>query len=250
MSIFGRPKQKSLLTRALAGNLLLVGLSVLILTALFLLAERSALLKQLELRAATLADFVASQCEFPMLVGDRAAQENAARTAMANEDVVFVEIAGRGAVPPVVLRNNRAQGKFLRVTRKVAAPAAGHLMDWEETRAGPDSLGTVSLGLSMQKERALFAQTCRYAAAVAAFALALIAVLHRWQLQRLLRPLNTLASFTREVGSGRLDRKRASSGPTSSASSPWPSTAWWTSCAPPPCRAITWTISSAPWASR
>ena len=62
---------QSLRIRALAANLTLAGISVIVLTVLFLLAERAALQKQLELRAHTLAQFVASQSEFAMLVGNR-----------------------------------------------------------------------------------------------------------------------------------------------------------------------------------
>ena len=56
-------RNQSLRRRMLASNLTLVGISVVVLTVLFLLAQRSALEKQLELRAPTLAEFVASQSQ-------------------------------------------------------------------------------------------------------------------------------------------------------------------------------------------
>ena len=78
---------RSLQTRALIANSVLVGCSVFCLTVLFLVTQRAAIHRQLRLRAESLAEFLASQSEFALLVGNRAELERTAATAVAGEGV-------------------------------------------------------------------------------------------------------------------------------------------------------------------
>ena len=56
--------------------------------------QSSDLRRQLELRAQTSADFLASQSEFPLLTGDREELQRVANAALRNEDVLYVAIGG------------------------------------------------------------------------------------------------------------------------------------------------------------
>ena len=116
------PGRQSLQTRALVASLALSGISVLILTVLFLLAQRSALKQQLELRASTLAEFVASRSQFAMLIGNQAELEAVAAAAVTSEDVLFVKLAAVGQATISSRRQGRPTRRFVEVTRPVLAP--------------------------------------------------------------------------------------------------------------------------------
>jgi PAS domain S-box-containing protein len=199
------PRHQSLRTRALAANLALSATSVIVLTVLFLLAERSALKQQLELRARTLAEFVASQSQFGMLIGNQTELESVAAAVVSNEDVLLVELSPAEREKISVRRPGPMTRRFVRVTQPVMPPGRDGLLEW----ASPDAsspLGSVSVGLSMEKEEALFDRMVRSAITVSTVALLLIAAVEYWQLRRLLHPLTALIAFTREVGAGKLDR--------------------------------------------
>jgi PAS domain S-box-containing protein len=202
---FHHRRQQSLRTRALAANLAVAATSVTVLTVLFLLAQRSALEKQLELRARTLAEFVASQSQFAMLVGNRAELETVAAAAVSSEDVLFVELTPGGRERIYARRPGPLPRRSVQVTQPVLPPSPDRLVEWE-SRSAAAPLGSVSVGLSEEKEEALFNHMVRSAIAVSALALLLIAAVEFWQLRRLLQPLSALIDFTREVGAGNLDR--------------------------------------------
>jgi signal transduction histidine kinase len=197
--------RQSLQTRALAANLALSAITVVVLTLFFLLAQRSALERQLELRARTLAEFVASQSQFAMLVGNRPEMESVAAAALSSEDVLFVELAPRGREKISARRPGLPPRRFVNVTQPVLPPAHDGVVEWE-TRSPGAPLGAVSVALSVEKEEALFERMVRSAVAVSALALLLIALVEYWQLRRLLHPLASLIAFTREVGAGNLER--------------------------------------------
>src|SRR5690349_16799763 len=91
----------SMLARALLATLIVGASAIGVVTVLFVFAQLSILRHQVELRAAELADFVASQSQFPMLVGDRVQLERIAANALANEDVLFVtfdDLSGSGSI--------------------------------------------------------------------------------------------------------------------------------------------------------
>jgi PAS domain S-box-containing protein len=202
---FNHRRQQSLRARALAANLALAAISVTVLTVLFLLAQRSALERQLELRARTLAEFVASQSQFAMLVGNRTELDSVAAAAVSSEDVLFVELAPLGREKIYSHRPGPRPRRSVQVTQPVLPPSPDRVVEWE-SRPGAAPLGSVSVGLSVEKEEALFNHMVRSAIAVSALALLLIAAVEYWQLRRLLEPLASLIAFTREVGAGNLDR--------------------------------------------
>ncbi len=225
-------RHTSLLTRALAANIALVGTSVLCVASLFLVSQRSVMQGQLEARAGLLAEFLASQSELAMLVRNRPELERSAAAALASEDVLYVrmtdaagnvlaQMAGHGfpisgipargethGIPPAaIFTHAQAQTAFLDVARDVTTHAGAQMLDWEAAKPEGARLGVIRVGFSMAKQRALFIRTVTIGAAVAVLALLLILAVHYLQLRKLLRPLNDLVTFTRKVAAGDLKQR-------------------------------------------
>ena len=96
-----RALRHSLGTRVLASNMALRPSRSTILSERFFLWTYSRdLERQLTGRAEALADFLAGQSQFAMLVGDRAELERIARNAVAGEEVVFVRTRRRARAAP------------------------------------------------------------------------------------------------------------------------------------------------------
>src|SRR5690242_9320097 len=91
-------KFRSLQTRTLVYNVSIVGAVVTCLTGLFLWEQHNAFERQLELRADALAEFLASQIQFALLVGDRPELEKIAANALSTEDVLYVEFGNSSGV--------------------------------------------------------------------------------------------------------------------------------------------------------
>ncbi len=227
-------KEQSLLARAVTANMLLVGVSVLLLTWVGVALQRAALEQQLQLRAEALADFLATQSQFGMLVANQEALEQIGRNALSVEDVLFVTLLDRSGKPVVnVVRTGRspdripapirrgvaaeptatvnrftsAKEEFLDLTRPIRAPASGGLVEWEKQAPSSALLGTVRLGLSMEKQARLLNQSMGYGVSAGAACLFLILGVQYVQLRHLLAPLAGLIEFTRGVGKGDLTRK-------------------------------------------
>jgi signal transduction histidine kinase/CheY-like chemotaxis protein len=224
----------SLLTRALAANLVLVGTSLVVLAVLFFASQRSSLQRQLEGRAELLAGFLASESELPILVRNRVELQRSAINALATEDLVYVLMedatgvmlaeaarqgfpvasipargsAGASGVSTTILDGPPAYRKFISVSKIVSTHPDAEVVDWEAPGAAGPALGVVRLGFSMAKQRALFFRTVNDGLTVAIVALMLILAVHYIQLRRLLHPLNDLVGFTRRVAAGDL-RQRA-----------------------------------------
>ena len=206
-----KPKSReSLLTRAVTSSLTLVALAVAVLTGTFLLATRAAFETQVRLRAQSLADFVASQAEFAMLVGDRPALESMARDALAGEDVVFVSLTDssgrriRAEIPGLAARRRE---RFLETEREVMPPKDRGLLDWQSRTASGSKLGTVRIGFSMKRQDALFAWTMALGLGAAGLVVAITLSVQYFHLRRLLEPLKSLTAFTGEVGAGNFTSK-------------------------------------------
>jgi signal transduction histidine kinase/DNA-binding response OmpR family regulator len=223
--------QTSLLRRVLLANLALVGVSITCLAVLFLAAQGAALQRQLESRAELLAEFLASESQLPMLVGNRLELERLAATALASEDVLYVQTqdsAGHvlartakagfpeAAIPDrsqalnpaaQVFTGVREHRKFIDVLKPVSPPVAGRVLDWESAGSDSSRLGAVRVGFSMQKQHLLFMRTVNNAFTVVIITLILILVVHYLQLRRLLRPLNALVVFTQRVAQGDLKQR-------------------------------------------
>src|SRR5690242_18733758 len=128
-------RPESLLTRVITSSLALAGVSITVLTVVFLVATGAAFETQLRLRARSLADFVASQSEFAMLVGDRVELETIATNALAGEDVLFVSLTDasgqrlawveRPSIP------GRGSERRFETQRDVMPPSGKGLLDWQ-----------------------------------------------------------------------------------------------------------------------
>jgi signal transduction histidine kinase len=107
--------RRSLPARMLAANLSVSALTVLALSGLFLWTYSRDLDRQLAGRAEVLADFIAGESRFAMLVGDRPELERIARNTIASGQVVFVELVDSGGADPVLLsRKGFPAGAVLR----------------------------------------------------------------------------------------------------------------------------------------
>ncbi|MBZ5609096.1 MAG: response regulator [Acidobacteriia bacterium] len=209
-----RPRRKSLLMQASLVNVAVMVAAAVSITALVLVAERSTLSQQLNLRAQGSAEFLASQCDFPLLIGDRAELGRIARSAATNEDVLYVVVAdeaGRtvaeaGRASPAG-NSNQALPPHIEVRRTIQESGAKGLLDWESDRTRVRQLGSVRVGFSMQKQRAQFVRTARDVLLVGALALCVVLLVQYTQLRRLLRPLARLVNFTGRVAQGDLQQR-------------------------------------------
>jgi signal transduction histidine kinase len=187
---------------------------------------------QLEARAGLLAESLASQSELAMLVRNRPELERTAVTALASEDVLYVVMedasgnvlakAARPGFPlnaiPAKPRTQdlasvtlfdapAAHQKFIDIGKPVSTRSDAQVLDWEPPKAARASPGVVRVGFSMAKQRVLFVRTVANGLTVTMIALALIFLVHYFQLSRLLKPLNDLVGFTRKVAAGDLTQR-------------------------------------------
>ncbi len=204
-----RALRHSLGTRVLASNMAFAAVTVAILSTLFLWTYSRDLESQLTGRAEALADFLAGQSQFAMLVGDRSELDRIAANAVASEGVVFVELDDAGNAVPLVRRNGGggASGPPIEVSRPVIRPAQVGQGDWEPAASGGSAsgqLGTVRLAFSTGSERAARRRFAELTAAIVIAILLIAAITQTLQMRALLRPLQSLAQFTRRVAAGDL----------------------------------------------
>jgi PAS domain S-box-containing protein len=219
----------SLLKQALFSNFILGGASVVLLTALFVLAQLSAAGRQMGLRAEVLADFVATQSEFAMLVGDRTELERIAHNALNVEDVLFVVMTGTAGDSiclsqpgfPVekicrISATGRNSGptlhtdgarRFSEVIRSVSSQTASSVVEWESAKTPPRQIGAIQIGVSMGQQDRLLRRSLWLEILSALSSFILILAFQYVQLRRLLEPLKGLIAFTRQVGQGDLSRR-------------------------------------------
>jgi signal transduction histidine kinase len=199
----------SLLLRVLAANVALSAFIVTGLTALFLWTYSRDLQRQLASRAGSLADFLAGQSQFAMLVGDESELDRIARTAISSEQVQFVELTDEGSGKPVLLRREGFQPgrhSVIEVTRQVPRPAQARI-GWEAGSQSPGRLGKVRLGFSTETERAKQAQIAWLIAGMATAWLMVAAAIQILQMKKLLRPLQSLTETTCRVAEGDLNER-------------------------------------------
>jgi signal transduction histidine kinase len=196
---------RSLLARVLAGNVALSIASAAALTSMFLWTYGHDLARQLQGRAETLAEFLAGQSQFAMLVGDRADLQRIADNAVLSDQVVFVELTDALGGEPVCARRAGADSlPRVQVTREVLRPAGEGPAGWDPGGGIPARLGVVRLGFSTASERAARIRIGWITAGMAAACLALAAAFQTLELRTLLRPLQSLTAFTHRVATGDL----------------------------------------------
>jgi signal transduction histidine kinase/DNA-binding response OmpR family regulator len=219
------PRQRSLLAQALVANFLPLAISAVCvagLTAGALFIQLRAFERELRLRAESLAQFLARQSEFPMLVGDRAELGRLAASVLSIEDVQYVVAVDASGAPllqvtcptfpaSAIPRSSGVQGqaqrRVLDVSWPVTTSTRHNLLEWEQPELTRASLGTVRVGLSMERHDLLFRKTAGGGILVSLIALAAILAAQYHQLRRLLRPLKELTGFARLVGSGDLSQR-------------------------------------------
>ncbi|HUO28949.1 MAG TPA: ATP-binding protein [Bryobacteraceae bacterium] len=197
----------------------------------FLVIEDHKLEQQLEASGKSMAQFLASELPYSLVVGDRAETRRALEAAAKNDTVLFLEVldpAGKrvcalsrsGPVDQFPIQSGErteSQGTFahragyLEIRVPVPAPARDQLIEWELPRGDGTRLGTLRMGLSLQKRWTFFRQMSLYSACLILLCLALTCGAMFWFLRRLLRPLEALVRVTALVGAGDL-RYRAPAG--------------------------------------
>jgi len=216
--------------QAFAANLLVLVAGLFCGTALVLWKQRSSFTEQLELRAAASAGFLASQSEYPLMVGDQEELQRLADAAVKNEDVLYVMVVGEsGQVLATARRGAAAQiavpidlkaadsvhtaephdgiPAHIEAIRAVRQSGVKSMLDWEERPSAPKELGRVRLGFSMEKQQAVFARSARGSIIILALGLCLMSLVQYSQFRRLLRPLASLIEFTGSVARGDLSQK-------------------------------------------
>jgi len=226
--------EASLLTQGLAATIALHTISALLLLGVFLFVQGRALERQLELRGESMAQFLADELQFALLVGDEGEVRRLLSVSLRNEDVLFLEVLNpegkslgvlarpeRGGIqreiPPLAAgvalekpeTSVRYAGEtFVEIRVPVLAPARDRLLDWEPAHGNRSTLGVLRMGVSMQKQRSFLRQMLLGGVGVLLFGLAVMCGAQYWGLRRLLRPLDVLVGVTNRVGAGDL-RHRA-----------------------------------------
>jgi signal transduction histidine kinase len=212
--------QESLLARVLAASLALSTFIIVSLTILFLLEYSRDFARQVRSQAENAAEFLANQCQFSMLVGDRAEMERLAAIAVAGENVLFVEMSDdQGGAPVLLTRDgfsasavpphpqpgvrSTAGYTFIEVIRQVV-PAGKEPLAGVGGPSAPARLGVLRLGFSTDRARAARVRIVWTTAALALAGLLLTAGVQSVQLRTLLGPLQALTDFTRKVAAGDL----------------------------------------------
>jgi signal transduction histidine kinase len=228
--------RSSLLARALAATVAGTALTGLLTGAIFFLSMRGVYRHELDLRAGSAAQFVASQAQFAVLVHDRTEMERLAREAMSLEDVIFVEITdlnceGIRVSRPVNMRgefgsctvgsplaigtkrkwSSLGRFPFVEAVHAIEAPDSDGLMGIAGTGHKP-ALGTLRLGMSLERPLLGAVAAVARSIVVAGIMLGVMLWLQRHELKRLLAPLRSLADFTALVHEESLDRRAAVTG--------------------------------------
>jgi signal transduction histidine kinase/CheY-like chemotaxis protein len=219
----------SLLGQALVANSVLVLATVTCLTVLCLVGLRASFERQLELRAESVAEFVETQSQLALLVGDQVRLLQLARNALSDGDVVYVKVTDHSGsvtqasrpdfnlsdVPGLNLsspegnriRTLHTRNTLYAIIEAVRTVAANNrVFEWQTQGPATRILGTVQVGISNEEQRLMLARVVRYAVAGVLVAVTLVILLHFLYLRRLLLPLKALVGFTKRVGGGDLSQ--------------------------------------------
>ncbi len=211
--------QESLLAKVLAVTVTLTTVTVAGLTVVFLVGYSQEFDRQLRTRAENMAGFLADQCQFAMLVGDRQELARIGASAVADDRALFVEMTDEQSGTPVLQtaagfprsavpsRSQTGPGwaaghSFIEITKVVAPVVAAAHLAWDEQRPAQARLGVLRLGLSTDRQRAGNVRIIWTTAVVALAGLIAVVTVLSIQLRTLLRPLRALTDFTRKVAAG------------------------------------------------
>jgi len=228
----GRIMPDSLLRRLLAQAFVRSTVLAAALTTVFVVSQRIASENQLELRATSLAGFLASQSELPLLVNDHHTLETLAARSIEWEDVLYVRIEDGDGIPLAqacgsgfpdslipnqshaakpaaairVLGSAASPAPFVEAARVVSAPSADLVLDRKAGLGGARPLGTVRVGVSMARQHARLMGVLGKTVAAALAALLLVQLIQYLQISKLLRPLKDIIEFIRRIGTGDLNQ--------------------------------------------
>jgi len=205
----------SLRRRMLMANVALSAVLLVSLTMLFWWTYSRDLARQISGRAQATAEFLARQCQFPMLVGDRSELERIARNAVNSGEVVLVTLKdNQGGVPvSVSLPGFRESGgDWVDAVRQVRGPEAVEHFGWEADRRTPAQLGTARVVFSTGRQHAARIRIAWLTAAMAVACLAFGAMVQSVQLRALLHPLRELTEATVRIAEGSLEGQRVKIG--------------------------------------
>jgi len=232
MNLFERLRTRfsaSLLAQGMAATIALHSTSACLLLSVFLLVQYRALERQLELRGEAIAQFLAKELQFALLVDDQAEMKRLLEASASNEDVLCLEVLNASAKPvyrlgrvdllpgaelpasgkhsrtEMVVRRTRNQ--LLEIQMPVLSPAPDRLLDWEPSAGDRQILGMLRMGLSTRKQWSLLRQMLLGGVGVIMLGLALMCGAQYWGLRRLLEPLEALVGVTRRVGGGDLNHR-------------------------------------------
>ena len=153
-----------------------------------------------------MADFLAIECEFPLLVGNTEELRRIAQTAVSGEDVVHVTVLDPDG--KVLVRVDRAKSRSrdrraVEAGSRVMAREGSGIVDWKTFDPGAVFKGTVQVGLSTEKRAELYRQTAEGGFFVALVTLGIMLTVHYLQWTRMLLPLRSLIDFTPAGRQGR-----------------------------------------------
>ena len=226
MSSFAH-RRPSLLVRASISSVIVIFGGAITIMALGLWNRSVEWRQQLELRARTSAQFLASQAEYGLIIRNREELQRVANSGLAGEDVLYVVIsdeaghvlakagqtdasamvAGPGTACSGLLARLSGSRPRVEVTQCVTSLAAKSLSDLDPAPARPRTLGLVELVVSAERQKAVFLRTARVIVLVATIMVALVLILQYLRLRRLLRPLAELIEFTQRVARGDLSQR-------------------------------------------
>jgi signal transduction histidine kinase/ActR/RegA family two-component response regulator len=211
--------KNSLLRQALVTYCGLVLTTLTALTMLFVITLESSFEKQLDLKARSVAELLAAESGQALLAGDRKILSRVAASALSIDEVVYVKMTdSSGSVAQAV----RAGFPLNDVPRVSGGPSVGSWVRTFRIGRGPFAVvegiwaaaapqnqaagipGVIQVGLSTEGQQQTLTRLIRYSIAGAFAAVATMILLHFLHLRRVLRPLKTLAAFTKKVGSGDL----------------------------------------------
>jgi signal transduction histidine kinase/CheY-like chemotaxis protein len=207
---------ETLLARAVGGNLLLLVLAMTGLSVWLLYGLRTAMLEEAGLRAHSVAEMIADQSDYYLLIGNRVELQRIVENATKTSDVVFASVTdGHGRVLAQTGTPAAAAGRAgdtgipsqAEASFTISRPDEDDLLEWLPSRPEARTLGTVRVGLSMARYESHHARTVALVSVVGFSTVLIILLFHALQLRRLLLPLRELIDFTRAVAGGDLTRQ-------------------------------------------
>ena len=201
----------SLWRRMLLANIGLSAVLLVSLTVVFLWTYSRELERQISGRAQAAAEFLARQCQFSMLVGDRAELERIARNAVNAGEILLVALTdSQGGIPVSASQPGfrESKGHWVEAVRAVLRPEAVEHFGWEPDSRTPARLGTVRLVFSTARQRDARTRIAWLTTAMATACLLFGAIAQGVHLRTSLHPLRELTEATMRIAGGSLKGQR------------------------------------------